>query len=711
MYPSTRPFYLFLRHISLFISCLCLGYSCSNKGDASNTSIQKSDKDSILVWVDNSLNTKNPSVERRILLKKALEVANRSKVDSSKLKYFSKIQWAYLVLDDSLEFRKTNKIARSVARSVGDSSNLARRYWDLAYFFEKKDINDSAYYYYAQSQKIFNNLNDQLNAGRFLYFMASIQQEVKDYTGSETNTIKAIELLKPLNANEDLFKCYSLLGIIAKDLREYDRSLGYYEIANSHLQKLKNKNALEESEYNNIGVVYQEIGEYEKANTYFLKALANESLKSENPALYARVLTNLALSQHMIDNNANVKDLLSEGLMIRDSIADYTGLSASYYYLAEYDLGRRDSLGAMANANKAQKYAKQSDNNERLLETLQLLTRIDPKNATTYTRQYIRLSDSLQLAERQLRDKFARIRFETDEFIAENEVLAEEKEVLTTQKKIWAGIALGVLVLSILGYIMFDQRRKNQKLRFQRAQQAANQEIFNLMLSQHQKVEEGKKMEQKRISEELHDGVLGKMLGARMVLTGLNKKADDKALTLKQEALDLLQKIEGEIRSISHALSNSAYHEIPNFIGSIQSLLETTENASKINTSLTHDEKVDWDSLSGDIKINLYRIIQESVQNAVKHAQCKHIVLNFASTDNQLHISITDDGKGFEVKKRKKGIGMRNIGSRIEKLGGSWWISSERGKGTSLQLKIPILYHSEELNKLLKKEGIESSSL
>jgi two-component system NarL family sensor kinase len=285
--------------------------------------------------------------------------------------------------------------------------------------------------------------------------------------------------------------------------------------------------------------------------------------------------------------------------------------------------------------------------------------------------------------ERQARNKFTRIRFETDEFIAEN-------EVLTRKKQIWTGIALIVFTLGLAVYIIINQRAKNQALRFQQQQQASNQEIFDLMLSQKQKIEDTKKMEQKRISEELHDGVLGKMLGARMVLTGLNKRTNEEAVEERSIAISALKEVEGEVRAISHELSHAAYQNINNFITSIKDLLQSVGNANGIEHAFDYDESFDWDSMKAEMKINLYRIIQETLQNAVKHSGCKKILVNFVRTNNLLNVTIVDDGKGFKAKTGKKGIGMRNIESRVGKLNGAWDINSVVDIGTTITFTIPL---------------------
>jgi signal transduction histidine kinase len=225
------------------------------------------------------------------------------------------------------------------------------------------------------------------------------------------------------------------------------------------------------------------------------------------------------------------------------------------------------------------------------------------------------------------------------------------------------------------------------------------------MLTQKQKVDEVKRLEQKRISEELHDGVLGKMLGARMVLTGLNKRATEETIQEKSKALGSLQEIEHEIRSISHELSHSAYQKINNFTDSIETLLSSGTKNLNIKTVFNFNEDESWDSLEGSIKINVYRIIQETFQNAIKHANCTVFEITFYRTEDVFNVIMNDNGRGFNINKGKKGIGIRNITSRINKLNGTYHIDSIEGKGTTISLKIPVnknLINSSDNNTQLK---------
>ncbi|MGB5371398.1 MAG: sensor histidine kinase, partial [Flavobacteriaceae bacterium] len=597
-----------------------------------------------------------------------------------------------LDLADSLAFRRTNQITRDLASSLNDSTRLANAHWDLAHFFDYNTVStkDSAYFHYAVAQEIFKALGNDLNAGKMLYNIASIQNQIKDYTGAEVNTIKAIEILKFLSANELLYDCYNVLAITSKDQKEYDRALDYYKTAESYLEKIDQKKTNLQTLENNIGNVYQELQNHPMAISYYEKVLEKDSVFYKDPQLYARALNNLAYNRMKAGQLEGVETQFRQALHIRDSIQDVAGMAASHYNLAEYYLLEQDSLRALEEAKKARTYAENSVSNDRLLQSLGLLARADPKHAVEYSQAYIQLSDSLQQLERRERDKFARIRFETNETIAQNKLLAQ-------QKRLWTGIALTLLLLAVAAYIIIVQRIKNQKLRFQRAQQASNEKIFNLLLSEGQKLEEGKKLEQKRISEELHDGVQGRLQGVRMILLGLNKRTTPEAIAERAEAIKELMDIQEEVRSISHELSNAAYQNLPNFINSIQELLKGLEVSAHLKHSFEYDRKTDWDALRGDLKINLYRVLQESLQNCVKHAQAQHVSLAFmVEGENSLLVTLRDDGRGFDVKKGKTGIGLRNISARVSKMEGVFDIDSTPGKGTTITITLPIRKYDEE---------------
>jgi signal transduction histidine kinase len=108
---------------------------------------------------------------------------------------------------------------------------------------------------------------------------------------------------------------------------------------------------------------------------------------------------------------------------------------------------------------------------------------------------------------------------------------------------------------------------------------------------------------------------------------------------------------------------------------------------------------MDWDQLEGTTKINLYRIVQESLQNCVKHAQADTVFISFETNEKNIVVSIQDNGKGFDPTFGRKGIGHKNIKSRIEKLKGKWQLKSAPGIGTTVLLEIPLEHISQEAKK------------
>ncbi len=668
----------------LFLTVLFILYGCNqvDKKSLDNNNNNNSNKDSVLIWAKLSRKSEFSNDQRQELLNKASNYTASLKTDSLKSKYYSKISLGYLKLKDSLLFRKINKLALQASIKGKDSNTIAESHWDLGTFFRDNNVKDSAYYHFAAAQKIYNSLNNQFLAGRLLYNMAAVQGDVRDYTGSEINTFKAIELLKPLNKYEQLYKCYNNLGVVYNSLGEYDKALDYLQIALDYLTKFDDENS-KLITLNNIGDTYLNQQDYVAASTYFQRILEDNELRKQDPASYSKVLSNYASTKLARKDTIGISSSFSESLQIQDSINDIVGLSLTNYYLAEYEVAKKDTNAAIVYAKKSYSLAKESTNNKRVLESLELISKLDTKNAPQYVQEYIRLNDSLQREERQIRNKFARIEFETDQFIEQNQLLAK-------QKQLWLGVAIGLLFLAIAIVSIISLRIKNQKLKFDQQQQESNLEIFNLMLSQKEKFLEGKHEEQKRVSEELHDGILGQMLGIRLVLSGLNNRNGETSAKQRAEYLKKLQDVEEEVRTISHELNHAAYQKIHNFIYSVEDLLKTIESSSQVHCNLEFTTDLEWDRLNSEVKINIYRILQEALQNCIKHALAKNIKVTLDGNERDILVRVEDDGVGYQVKNEKKGIGLKNITSRVRKMNGSLDIKSKIGKGTTLIVNIPF---------------------
>ena len=672
----------FLLYISLLILIVAYNGSSNEKYLEKNTASIQS-KDSISIWIKSSKDKSHTYLERKTYLNKSLAYIQTVADDSLKNSFLLEMSLAYFSLGDTIGFRNVNKQSIDLSHKLNDSTSLASNYWDLAEFHSKKGAQDSAYYSFSKAQKIYDKLKNYHLSGRMFLNMAIIQSDIKDYTGSEITTIKAISLLKPLSKYEHLYRCYNNLGICFNNLEEYDKAIESHNIALNYQKEIKGKNTYKENSLNNLGVVFKNVNDFEKAIQYYELALKVKNLKNRNTKLYAKLLDNLAYSKFKSNDTVSVKNLFYRSLKIRDSIHDYLGLAVNKLHLAEYYAFTNDSAKATQFALETKQLAFETKNYRELLPSLLLLSKLDKHNSSYYTSQYIKLNDSLQKEERTIRNKFARIQFETDEVIYRNERLSRQKQLILL-------IASSIFLLGILLYIIIIQRIKNRKLKFKQQQQKANEEIYNLMLAQQDKLDEGRNKEKKRISEELHDGVLGKLFGTRLILGSLNAKTDEDSIGKREKCINDLQEIEEEVRNVSHELNSKSQVSNISYTQLINSLLNDQSSITNFEYELEFDEHIFWEEINGGLKMNLYRIIQEAIQNINKYSKAQHVNVEFKIDESNLFLSIKDDGIGFNVTTKRKGIGLKNMKSRTAKLNGKLSVISEPKKGTLIRVTIPL---------------------
>lgn len=604
------------------------------------------------------------------------QLKNDSLINSLYFKY----AYHSLKKEDKYKFRYWNRKALNKSYEKKDTLRIAEAHWDLATFFLKEKLIDSAYFNYNQASLYYEVGKEDFLSGMMLLNMAILQKDIKDYAGSEVTTVKAIKKIKSVENKDQLYRAYNNLGIIYKELGEIDKALEYHNKAlNIHLSS--DNYLLQASSLNNIGNTYKEAGQYDKALDMYETALQFDSLDIKRPRLYAMLLDNRAHARQKSMDTINVLSEYLKAFEVRKSINHAAGVIVSQLHLSEFHLLRGDTLEALSFANAALCLSKDNRNHRDILQSTLILANIDRKDEGYFLRNYIKLNDSLQNKERRVRNKFARIQFETDEFIAQNQQLNEQKRWLI-------GGSSGALILSFLGIIIFRQKARNRKLKNERDQQKANEEIYKLLLDQENKIESSKLKEKERISKELHDGVLSKLFGIRFNLNHLNSKYDNHSIQTKEEYLDQLHRIENEIRLISHDLQKSQFEEV-GFLKLLRKLLEEQTVALKFSPILKADPEIAWERISNPVKMNLYRIIQEALQNIRKHSEATEAIIEFVNDRGFLHINIKDNGKGFELEKKERGIGLTNMKSRTKEIGGYYDIVSS-GSGTLITIKILI---------------------
>ena len=595
--------------------------------------------------------------------------------------HLSSIAYELYVLKDTSAFLKVNKSALDLSIKLKDIYSIGDSHWNYATFYVRGEIYDEAYYHFNEAYNHFIKGEHKKEAANILYGMARIKGRFRDYTNSEILNIKAIKLFKELNNIEMLHTCYNHLGLLQKDIKEYDKAIAYFDKSIKYLDQLdlkKRKNY--EGIYNNIANIFLKKGNYQKALELFNKDIANNTKLTHQ----ARAYDNRAKCKILMKDTLGVCKDLFYALKIRDSLNRKSEILTSKIHISDYYAFAQDTLKAIRFAKEANALAKELKNGGDYLTTLQQLADLQPKNSKKYLDRYIQFNDSLISEERRAQNKFTRIEFETDEHIEQNKLLS--------QQRIWIfSGSLAVLLISTLLYFLRVQKVQNEKLQLEAEQQKANEEVYVLTLQQQAKLEEERVNERNRISAELHDGILGKLFGTRVSLGFLGMQMQPDTQEQHQTFLDELQNIEKEIRDVSHRLSENFDDATVNFTTIIEQLLKDKSVIGNFKPTFTYDATIAWKSIDEVTKANVYRIIQEALQNIIKHAQAKNVTLDFGLKNQNLLITITDDGVGFDSKKGKKGIGIKNIKARVDKLSGSADFFSKINQGTTLTIKIPYI--------------------
>lgn len=243
--------------------------------------------------------------------------------------------------------------------------------------------------------------------------------------------------------------------------------------------------------------------------------------------------------------------------------------------------------------------------------------------------------------------------------------------------------------------ICFDiTERKNAEKEVERLNTENVTDKINQQKIISSKIVENQENEQNRIAREIHDGIGQMLTGLKFSLESINlddkEKAEQKIEYLKKLALDI-------IKGVRTATFNLMPPELSDH-GIVSSLAKLTQELSKLTgKNILFYNKTNFDKrLDSLIEINIYRLTQEAINNAIKYADSTHIIVQLSHSNNILSITIDDNGKGFDINEAEKkrnsesGMGLLFMMERIQYINGRVFINSIPGEGTRITFNIPI---------------------
>ncbi|WP_415060170.1 ATP-binding protein [Flavobacterium sp.] len=673
-----KRFFLFLISIVLL--------SCENHSFIKERN--KSLQDSISLFIEKANNYEIPKSKALEHLVKAESLVNSLPKDSLYFKNKIYVGFIYFNLGIKDKYKTISLELINDAIEAKDSFYLARSYSYIGDYYTDKVVLDSAVIYYQNAEKVYFGIKDNIGIGRMHVKMATAKFRARDYLGSEKSAVMALTYIRLANNKLLEYEANTSLGLACVETKDYEKADEYFQKAYkiAREENLENLGQYQSKaiSLNNLGFLYLKSGKYKEALNYFNQANQDSNLKIEFPELYATILDNKAKAKLKLGDFSGLPGDFLEPLKIRKNFNLTPEIVNSKINLSEYYQAKGIPDSAKYYAQAAYDLARKTNILNLRLTSVQQLSKVDPDNESSLSKEQINLTDSLLQAERQVSEKFARIAYETDEF-------KRQKERLSAQNQNIIVFSLLGFLLIILLYVVKDQRSRNYQFKLKEAQQRANEEIFALMLSQQKMMDESVQKEKQRIGQELHDGVLGRLFGARLNLDSANRRDDEKGFEIRNHYINELKYIEQDIREISHELNRERFALINNFVAIITNLFEEQKLLKDtVYFSYTIDSVINWDNVPNNIKINVYRIVQEALQNINKYAEAKNVSVAIVKDAENIHVSIIDDGVGFDVSRKSKGIGLQNIESRVKTCKGKLEIKSKKGKGTSISIDLPI---------------------
>ena len=630
---------------------------------------QNESRDTIALILKEYVKTKQAHLPQKAFL-----IAEKTKIDSVIKQTYVLFGMKSFFNKDLANLTLTEKKLRTFFIKTKDSFALGKQYYYKSLFFKVLNSgdnlakSDSSLYYLSESKKISVQLKDSLEAGRRLLSISALQYREKDYFGGESSIIEGLHLLEP--SGEVFFTglLYERLGNVMWRLERQEEArknyLKFFELQKKIPNiKLKYEKARLQL---HLAKTYESEGNYTKSIEYFNKCLMVADLKVENAYRYESALEGLSYGRFMQgDKKLALKGYL-EVLKSRQSRGYKRGLIWSYALLGELYASNNETKKAIFFVKKSLQTAKELLTTTKKLENLLLLSKlVRGEKGRKYLEERTQLNDSLHKRERILKNKFTKVRYETEKKDKENISLKLENTrsqlALETERqhKIIGFLSAGASILFLgFGASIVTNRRK--KL------------VFEAKMKQI----EVREKERQRIAKSLHDEVAGDIRMLHLELTKRKQLEEAKKLAI----------IKGTVRNLSHQLSSESFEKV-SFKNQIINLIsDFFEIDFKIKVQ--EIDAVNWKDVNNSIKRILFLVVRESIQNSKTHAEASAVILSFKQTKKALTLTISDNGKGFNTASKKAGIGLKNMQERIEEVNGTFSIESTLNKGTSIYIEI-----------------------
>jgi two-component system NarL family sensor kinase len=278
-------------------------------------------------------------------------------------------------------------------------------------------------------------------------------------------------------------------------------------------------------------------------------------------------------------------------------------------------------------------------------------------------------------------------RFETQKKESQIQLQQSQLRQKNTLNYILAASAVALLLISLLSYRNYKNRQKLQQVRIDELE-------TEKQLTATEAVLKGEEQERTRLAKDLHDGLGGMLSGIKFSLSNMKGNlimTPDNAQAFER-SIDMLDSSIREMRRVAHNMMPEVLVKY-GLDTALKEYCNEIDRSGVIHTSY-HSMGLNETEIEQTTAVTIYRIVQELVNNTIKHAAAKNLLVQaqYAKAEKLLSVTVEDDGKGFDIAtlKNANGIGWSNIQNRVDFLKGKIDVQSGEGKGTSVLIEISI---------------------
>ena len=625
-----------------------------------------------------------------------------------------------------------DSITKELQQSMADS-NRAMSMMRLAIDYEVID-SAKAYKAYREAIRFAGEKKLYYQLGRTYQNQSFLFSSAADYFQAKASLDTAIANYKKSNHPKAKLweaNAYNDMANALKLQNEFQQSIQYYLKSISTIEKLGLPDKLVNS-FCNISTLFGDIGEHDKQKEYAYKAVSAAKMTGMRQYLFMAYFI-LANSYSMQEDSKSAKIFLDSSRVYFDEMSNIDNIdivisyylvtaqvfrkmnqfdSAFYFFQQSFDVSKKYNYGfgkaesqlqmgaisihqkkykeaeayllAGIEDAKAINYFGMLDEGYKYLSDIYSVTG-RYKQAYEFFQKYKELSDSVINMDSKKYATELEKKYETekkDKQIIIQKAQLQEKRILNY---VLIGSVTALLLISLLSYRNYKQKQKLQ-------QQRISELETERQLTAAEGVLKGEEQERSRLAKDLHDGLGGMLSGIKysfntmkgnLIMTPENTQAFERSM-------DMLDSSIKEMRRVAHNMMPEA---LVNF-GLDTALKDFCNDINQSGALQVSYQSIGMDNvvIEQTTAITIYRIVQELVNNTMKHAAAKSAIVQVSKINDEFSVTVEDDGKGFNpvILQKGEGIGWSNIQSRVEYLKGRFDVRSEAGKGTSVHIELSV---------------------